>query len=74
MTDTAISEQQAYVSMTQEQMERERQANEQRKKGKVRSQKTRKIISQVGSYDILGLYAVLLFYPFLVVLITSLNT
>lgn len=74
MTDTAISEQQAYVSMTQEQMERERQAYEQRKKGKMRSQKTRKIISQVVIYAILVLYAAIIFFPFLVVLITSLKT
>lgn len=74
MTDTAISEQQAYVSMTQEQMERERQAYEQRKKGKMRSQKTRKIISQVVIYAILVLYAAIIIFPFLVVLITSLKT
>ena len=74
MTDTAISEQQAYVSMTQEQMERERQAYEQRKKGKMRSQKTRKIISQVAIYAILVLYAAIIIFPFLVVLITSLKT
>ena len=69
MTDTAISEQQAYVSMTQEQMERERQAYEQRKKGKMR-----KIISQVVIYAILVLYAAIIIFPFLVVLITSLKT
>ena len=74
MTDTAISEQQAYVSMTQEQMECERQAYEQRKKGKMRSQKTRKIISQVVIYAILVLYAAIIIFPFLVVLITSLKT
>lgn len=74
MTDTAIPEQQAYVSMTQEQMERERQAYEQRKKGKMRSQKTRKIISQVVIYAILVLYAAIIIFPFLVVLITSLKT
>lgn len=74
MTDTAISEQQAYVSMTQEQMERERQAYKQRKKGKMRSQKTRKIISQVVIYAILVLYAAIIIFPFLVVLITSLKT
>lgn len=74
MTDTATPEKQAYVSMTQEQMERERQAYEQRKKGKMRSQKTRKIISQVVIYAILMLYAALIIFPFLVVLITSLKT
>lgn len=60
--------------MTQEQMERERQAYEQRKKGKMRSQKTRKIISQVAIYAILVLYAAIIIFPFLVVLITSLKT
>ena len=60
--------------MTQEQMERERQAYEQRKKGKMRSQKTRKIISQVVIYAILMLYAAIIIFPFLVVLITSLKT
>ena len=74
MTDTATPEKQAYVSMTQEQMERERQAYEQRKKGKMRSQKTRKIISQVVIYAILVLYAAIIIFPFLVVLITSLKT
>ena len=74
MTDTATPEKQAYVSMTQEQMERERQAYEQRKKGKMRSQKTRKIISQVVIYAILMLYAAIIIFPFLVVLITSLKT
>ena len=73
MTDFR-SVQQLAPSLSEEQMERERQAYEERKKGKMRNQKIRKTVSQVIVYAILVIYAIVIIFPFLIVILTSLKT
>ncbi len=78
MTDTKNilmqEEAAAAAPLTEEAMQEERSAYQKRKKEKMRSQKVRSITGKVFIYAILAFYAVIIIFPFLIVLLTSLKT
>ena len=69
-----VVSEQPVSSLSQEHMERERRAYEERRKGKMRNRKVRAAAAKTIIYAILALYAAVIIFPFLVVITTSLKT
>lgn len=69
-----VVSEQPVSSLSQEHMERERRAYEERRKGKMRNRKVRAAAAKTIIYAVLALYAAVIIFPFLVVITTSLKT